>query len=97
MVDARPCATYNVRQVFTLYERNIMTSATIRLSEEEKRYIETYAKQKRRSMSDVIKLAIMDKIEDEYDLIAYDKAMEEHRKDPTTYSLSEVKERHGLA
>ena len=72
-----------------------MTSVTIRLSEEEKRYIETYAKQKRRSMSDVIKLAIMDKIEDEYDLIAYNKAMEEHKKNPITYTHEEMMKKYG--
>ena len=38
----------------------------------------------------------MERIEDEYDLRAYQKAMENFRKDPTTYSLDEVERELGL-
>ena len=33
---------------------------------------------------------------DEYDLKAYEKAMEEYKKNPVTYSLDEVKKELGL-
>jgi predicted DNA-binding protein len=73
-----------------------MPLATIRLSEEESRLIKSYAAQERRSVSDVIRLAILDRIEDEYDLALFKKAKEEFEQDSTTYSLSEVMKEHGL-
>jgi len=73
-----------------------MPSATIRISVEESRLIKSYAAQERRSVSDVIRLAILDRIEDEYDLALFEKAKEEFEKDPETYSLAEIKTRHGL-
>ena len=38
----------------------------------------------------------MERIEDEYDLECYKKAMEEYRKNPKTYTMDEVKEELGL-
>ncbi|MCL2881970.1 MAG: DUF6290 family protein [Coriobacteriia bacterium] len=73
-----------------------MASATIRLSDEESQLIKSYAAQERRSVSDVIRLAILDKIEDEYDLELYRQAKEEFEKNPVTYTLDEIKEMHGL-
>ena len=35
---------------------------------------------------------ILEKIEDEYDLECYKKAVEEYRKNPKTYTMEEVKE-----
>ena len=40
--------------------------------------------------------AILEKIEDEYDLKAYYEAMEEYKKNPTTYTLDEVEKELGL-
>ena len=38
----------------------------------------------------------LEKIENEYDLESYNKAIEEYRKNPKTYTLEEVKEELGL-
>ena len=73
-----------------------MPSATIRLSEEEARLIKSYAAQERRTVSDVIRLAILDRIEDEYDLELFNKAKAEYEKDPVTYTHEEIKARYGL-
>jgi predicted CopG family antitoxin len=73
-----------------------MPSATIRLTDEESRLIKSYAAQERRSVSDVIRLAILDQIEDEYDLALFERAKKEFESDPVTYSLDEIKTRHGL-
>ncbi|MCL2493546.1 MAG: DUF6290 family protein [Clostridiales bacterium] len=73
-----------------------MATTAIRLSEEESRLIKSYAKAKRRSVSDVIRLAILDQIEDEYDLALFEKAKAEHEADPVTYTLKEVMEEFGL-
>ncbi|MCL2654998.1 MAG: ribbon-helix-helix domain-containing protein [Coriobacteriia bacterium] len=73
-----------------------MTTVTLRLPEEDAELIKSYAAQERRTVSDVIRLAILEKIEDEYDLKLYKQAMAEFEKDPTTYTLAEIKEMHGL-
>ena len=48
------------------------------------------------SVSELVRQSVMERIEDEYDLKAYQKAMENFRKDPTTYSLDEVERELGL-
>ena len=48
------------------------------------------------SLSDLFRNALIEKIEDEYDLTCYKKAKEEYEKNPTTYSLDEVKKELGL-
>ena len=48
------------------------------------------------SLSDLIRNAVLEKIENEYDLESYNKAIEEYRKNPKTYTLEEVKEELGL-
>ena len=73
-----------------------MTTVTLRLPEEDAELIKSYAAQERRTISDVIRLAILEKIEDEYDLELYKQAKAEFEKDPTTYTLAEIKEMHGL-
>ena len=47
-------------------------------------------------MSDMIRNAVLEKIEDEYDLQCYEKAIEEYRNNPVTYSLDEVEKELGL-
>jgi len=73
-----------------------MTTVTLRLPEEDAELIKSYAAQERRTISDVIRLAILEKIEDEYDLDLYKQAKADYEKDPTTYTLAEIKEMHGL-
>lgn len=48
------------------------------------------------SLSDLIRNAVLEKIEDEYDLECYNKAIEEYRKNPKTYTMEEVKKELGL-
>jgi len=73
-----------------------MTTVTLRLSEEEAQLIKNYAAQERRTVSDTIRLAILEKIEDEFDMESYKLAKQEFDKDPTTYTLAEIKEMHNL-
>ena len=42
------------------------------------------------TLSDLIRNAIIEKIEDEYDLQCYEKAIEEYRKNPVTYTHEQV-------
>ncbi len=69
---------------------------SVRLNEEDTKLIKTYAELNNISLSDLIRIAVMEKIEDEYDLESYHRAMEDYEKNPKIYTLDEVKEELGL-
>ena len=66
------------------------TTVTIRLDDDDKELIARSARSKGRSISDIVREAILGQIEDEYDLELYREAIEEYRKNPLSYSLEEV-------
>ena len=63
---------------------------SVRLNEKDTELIKAYAKINNISLSDLIRNAVLEKIEDEYDLECYNKAIEEYRKNPKTYTMEEV-------
>lgn len=65
-------------------------TVSLRLSEHENMLIKDFAKLYGTSVSDFIRRTVMERIEDEVDLRAYEKAMEEYRADPVTYTHEEV-------
>lgn len=65
---------------------------SVRLSDKDTELIKAYAEINNISLSDLIRNAVLEKIEDEYDLECYKKAVEEYEKNPKTYTLEEVKE-----
>ena len=69
---------------------------SLRLSEEDTMLIKKYAELNRLSVSDLIRQSVMERIETEYDLEMFDKAMEEYRNNPITYSLDGVERELGL-
>lgn len=69
---------------------------SVRLNDKDTELIKAYADMNNISLSDLIRNAVIEKIEDEYDLESYNKAIEEYRKNPKTYSMEEVKEELGL-
>ena len=48
------------------------------------------------SLSDLFRQAVMEKIEDEYDLGCYERAMASYLKDGVSYTLDEVERELGL-
>ena len=99
------CKIFSVKSRFTnpnfcntMYYRKDVVYMTIslRLSNEDFLLIKKYAELKKMSVSELVRQSVMERIEDEYDLKAYQKAMENFRKDPTTYSLDEVERELGL-
>ena len=58
--------------------------------------LQDYAARNNVNLSEFVLRAALEKIEDEYDLQLYNKAMAEYMADPVTYTLDEVKERLGL-
>ena len=65
-------------------------SISLRLNNEEDALFRKYAAMKRMSVSEMIRVTVLEKIEDEYDLEAYDLAVEEYRKNSVTFSHREV-------
>ena len=69
---------------------------SLRLSDEDSELIKKYASLNRLTVSELVRQAVIEKIEDEYDLTVYKKAMDEYKKNPVTYSLDEVERELGL-
>ena len=69
---------------------------SLRLNDEDGMLIRKYAELNSISVSDLIRQAVIGRIEDEYDLKAYEKAIAEYRANPVTYSLDEVEKDLGL-
>ena len=71
-------------------------SISLRLTKEDAELFKRYAEFNNVSLSEMIRQAVLEKIEDEYDLKCYEEAMEEYRKNPTTYTLDEVARMIGI-
>lgn len=69
---------------------------SVRLNEEDTELFKSYAEMNNLSLSDMIRKAVLEKIEDEYDLKCYAEAIQEYRNNPVTYSLEEVEKELGL-
>ncbi len=69
---------------------------SIRFTKEEERAINEYADFANKSFSDVVKSAILDKLEDDYDIKVGEEAYEEYLKDPVTYTHEDVLNELGL-
>ena len=63
---------------------------SLRLNEEESVLFKRYAEINGITISDLVRQAVWDRIEDEYDLEVYERAIAEHRRNPITYSHDEV-------
>jgi len=71
-------------------------TVSVRLNEEDGKLIKAYAEMNNISLSELIRKSILEKIEDEYDLECYEKAMKEYNKNPKTYTIDEAKKELGL-
>ena len=69
---------------------------SLRLSDDDAMLIKKYAEINNMSVSDLIRQSVMERIENEYDLEMFDKAMAEYKANPVTYSLDDVEKELGL-
>lgn len=69
---------------------------SLRLSDEEALLIKKYAEINRLSLSDLIRQTVIERIETEYDLEIFDKAMSQYKSNPVLYSLDDVEREIGL-
>lgn len=63
---------------------------SLRLAEEESNLIKSYAALHGISVSELVRQAVLERIEDEYDLQIFDEAMKKHKKKPVTYTHDEL-------
>jgi uncharacterized protein (DUF1778 family) len=69
---------------------------SLRLNENECQTIKAHASLHGLSVSEFIRRAAIERIEDEYDLKIYEEALKEYKENPVTYSLSEAKRELGI-
>ncbi len=69
---------------------------SLRLNEQDTELIKSYAALQNVSVSELIRRIVLERIEDEYDLKEYEKALAEYKANPVTYSLDEVEKELGL-
>ena len=69
---------------------------SIRMTTEEKNLADAYARINGVSLSEAIKRAYFEKIEEEYDIALADAALREYEKNPKTYTLDELEKELGL-
>ena len=69
-----------------------MSVTSVRLNEEETELIKSYCSLHGVSLSEALKRALIEKIEDEFDLAEYEAAKKKYDENPISYSLDEVRQ-----
>ena len=69
---------------------------SLRLSDEDAALIRRYADMNGLTVSELVRRSVIERIEDEFDLKLYEKAMADFKADPVTYTLDEVESELGL-
>lgn len=72
------------------------TTISLRVPTNAKLDVQRYAREEHKSLSAFIMNAVYEYIEEQEDIRAYDEALVEFEKDPTTYTLDEVMRECGL-
>lgn len=67
-----------------------MTTISLRLDEQDSTLIKNYAKAHNMSISELVRQAVLEKIEDELDINLYNQAMSNYQQNPETFSLDAV-------
>ena len=71
-------------------------NVSLSLNETDSALVAKYAEIHGMSIADLFRQSVMERIEDEYDLKAYQKAMKEYQANPVTYTHEEVGKMLGL-
>ena len=70
---------------------------SMRLNEQDAALMKQYAEFSGLTVSEMIRRTVLEKIEEEYDLQAYQKAWAAYQADPQTLTLNEVEQELGLS
>lgn len=63
---------------------------SLRLNNEDSELIKAYANMNGLTVSELLRRSVLERIEDEFDLKAYDEAMAKYKANPVTFGLEEV-------
>lgn len=63
---------------------------SLRLNDTDSKLIKAYADMNGLTVSELVRKSVLERIEDEFDLKAYEEAIAEYRANPVTYSLEDV-------
>ena len=74
----------------------VIMTVSLRLSDDDAMLIKKYAETNGITVSELVRQSVFERIEEEYDLKAFERAMEDYKKNPKTYSLDEVKKELGF-
>lgn len=81
----------------TMYYRgDDFMSISIRMNDKELELVKRYAELNGTSVSEVMRKAILEKIEDEFDIFLYEKAIKAYEQNPRTYTIEEAKALLGI-
>lgn len=69
---------------------------SLRLNDADATLFKKYAELNGITISELVRQSVIEHIEDEYDLNAYNKSIAEYNANPVTYSLDEVERELGL-
>ena len=69
---------------------------SLRLNEADSMLFKKYAEMNGISVSELVRRSVLEHIEEEYDLQAYEEALAEYKENPITYTLDEVEKELGL-
>lgn len=72
-------------------------TVSVRLSQQDATLFKRYAELNGLSVSEMVRRAVMERIEEEYDMMCYEKALKDYKKNPETFTLDEVERELGLA
>lgn len=69
---------------------------SLRLNDDESLLIKKYAELNSMTVSELVRQSVLERIENEYDLELFNKALSEYKDNPLTYSLDEVERELGI-
>lgn len=73
-----------------------MSNISVRLNEQEETLFKTYAEFMDETLSTLFKKALLEKIENDFDLRVGQEALKEYKQDLVTYSVAEMRAKYGL-
>jgi RHH-type transcriptional regulator, rel operon repressor / antitoxin RelB len=74
----------------------VLMSISIRMNDKEMKLVKKYAELNGTTISDVMRKAILEKIEDEFDIFLYEQAYKAYEQDSKTYTIEEAKSLLGI-
>ena len=78
------------------YKGDDNMSISIRMNDKELELIKKYAELNGTTVSEVMRKAILEKIEDEFDIFLYEKAFKAYEQNSRTYTIEEAKSLLGI-